>query len=479
MAKYKSLQTTFLNGDELFNFGGFVPPVLFPDTQPATPTPTPTPTKTPTPTPSTTPASVSPTPTTTPTTTPTQTTTPTITPTQTTTPTITPTNTITPTKTTTPTPTKTPTPSPVVYSEYFGSGTTASLACAAAETLELYSNQPFFTFDQQVFQDSTLTIPAPINSYLSAGDVVYFVNTFYRIGNAVACPAPSPSPTPTMTITPTKTPTPTPTSTPTIFTAEYNAILSRASGLGYAAPSYAQQVLQNQLIVDLKAAGYWAKLGNLYMFKVNLTGGGSSAFTLINWITPANPTCALLLHTGGVNPPVHTMGGWRFTNENYMRMGNNGSSVNNISTTSVRNSEGTYVADFVANSSSGTNAMWSTNNNSWNTALYNISASHRIYRGIGLTDSFDFTGLGFKGATIDGVVTSDTTIFFQNGGTQTPKTKTATDVGIAGGDMFLNFNGGNATSSFSWTSGMWFFGAGLSSGDMPGFQSIITNYMNA
>jgi len=187
----------------------------------------------------------------------------------------------------------------------------------------------------------------------------------------------------------------------------------------------------------------------------------------------------LLFNTGGVNPPVHTTAGWRFTNENYMRLGNNGSSVNNISTTSVRNSEGTYVADFVANSSSGTNAMWSTDNNSWNTALYNTSASHRIYRGIGLTDSFDFTGLGFKGATIDGVITSDTTIYFQNGGIQTAKTKTGTDVGVAGGNMYLNFNGNNATSSFSWTSGFWFFGAGLSSGDMPGFQTIITNYMNA
>lgn len=452
MAKYKSLQTTFLNGDELFNFGGFVPPGLFPETQPITPSPTPTP--------STTPASVSPTPTTT--------------------PTITPTNTSTPTLTPTKTPTPTPSPSSVVYDEYFGSGSTATLACAAAETLQLYSNEPFFSFGQFLYLDSNLTIAVPGATYLSAGDVVYYYDIFLGLQNAVACPVPSPTPSPTPSSTPAATPTPTPTSTPTIFTAEYNAILSRASALGYTAPSYSQQVLQNQLIVDLKAAGYWTKLGNLYMFKVDLTGGGSSAFTLLNWITPSNPTCALLLHTGGVNPPVHTTEGWRFTNENYMRMGSNvGSGTNPITTTSVRNSEGTYVADFVANSSSGTNAMWSTDNNSWNTALYNTSASHRIYRGIGLTDSYDFTGLGFKGATIDGVITSDTTIFFQNDGIQTSKTKTATDSGVAGGNMYLNFNGNNATSSFSWTSGFWFSGAGLSSGDMPGFQSIITNYMNA
>jgi len=454
MAKItKALNRTYFQGQYVFNYGGQVPDIFGGAPSPS-PTPTPTQTKTPTPTPSTTPASVSPTPTTTPTTTPT----------------------ITPTKTLTPT----PTPSPVVYSEYFGSGTTASLACAAAETLELYSNEPFFTFGQTLWQDSSLTIPVPYFTYLSAGDVVYQIDGFGHLGNAVSCPVPSPSPTPTMTITPTKTPTPTPTSTPTTFTAEYTAILSRASALGYAAPSYSQQVLQNQLIVDLKAAGYWAKLGNLFMFKVDLTGGGSSAFTLINWITPANPTCALLLHTGGVNPPVHITSGWRFTNENYMRMGNNvNSSVNPITSTSVRNSEGSYVADFVANSSSGTNVMWGTDNNSWNQALYNVSASQRIFRGIGLTDSYDFTGIGFKGATIDGVVTSDTTIVFQNDGIQTTKTKTGVDAGIAGGNMYLNFNGNNATGSFSWTSGMWFSGAGLAVADMPGFQTIITNYMNA
>ncbi len=460
MAKYKSLQTTFLNGDELFNFGGFVPPGLFPETQPITPTPTPTPTKTPTPTPSTTPASVSPTPTTTPTTTPTQTTTPTITPTKTLTP--------------------TPSPSSVVYSEYFGSGSTASLACAAAETLELYSNQPFFTYDQQVFIDNTLTTLAPPNIYLSAGDVVYQLNAFGRIGNAVACPGQSPSPTPTSTITPTPTLTPTPTSTPTTFTAEYTAILSRASALGFTAPSYSQKVLQNQLIVDLKAAGYWTKLGHLYMFKVDLTGGGSSSFSLLDWINPSLTTCSLLIHAGSVNPPVHTTQGWRFTNENYMRIGTNvGGGINPITTTSIRNSEGTYVADFVANSSSGTNIMWSTDNNSWNNAKYNVSAAQNIFRGVGLTDSYDFTGLGFKGATIDGVITSDTTIFFQNDGIQTSKTKTAVDVGVAGGQLYLNFNGVGTTGSFSWTSGFWFSGAGLSSADMPGFQTIITNYMNA
>jgi hypothetical protein len=283
-----------------------------------------------------------------------------------------------------------------------------------------------------------------------------------------------------MTITPTKTPTPTPTSTPTIFTAEYTAILSRASALGYTAPSYTQQVLQNQLIVDLKDAGYWTKLGNMYMFKVDLTGGGSSAFTLLNWISPASTTSSLGIWAGYVDAPIHTTQGWRFTNHNFLQFGSNiGAGTNPINTTSIRNSEGLYVADFVANSSSGTNIMWSTNNNSWNKALYNNTASHTIFRGISLTDSYNFTGLGFKSATIDGVITADTNIYFQNNGTQTLKTKTAADVGVGGNQLGLNGYGNGQTTAFSWTCGFWWSGAGLSSADIPGFETIITNYMNA
>ena len=65
MAKFKKLQTQYINGEPLFNFGGLIPPVLFPDLLPS---PTPTPSNTPTPTPSSTPV---PTPTPTPSATPT------------------------------------------------------------------------------------------------------------------------------------------------------------------------------------------------------------------------------------------------------------------------------------------------------------------------------------------------------------------------------------------------------------------------
>ena len=100
--KVKSLLTQYFQGEQVYNYGAQVPPILFPDpTPPPSPsnTPTPTLTRTPTPTPS---ITTSQTPTITPTNTNTPTTTRTPTPTRTSTQTPTPTNTSTPTPTPTP-----------------------------------------------------------------------------------------------------------------------------------------------------------------------------------------------------------------------------------------------------------------------------------------------------------------------------------------------------------------------------------------
>jgi hypothetical protein len=66
------------------------------------------------------------------------------------------------------------------------------------------------------------------------------------------------------------------------FDKDYQAILKYATSLGYALPIAAQQVKQNKLIVDLKAAGIWNKLDTFGVFAVQTTDG-SSNFALIDW----------------------------------------------------------------------------------------------------------------------------------------------------------------------------------------------------
>lgn len=68
------------------------------------------------------------------------------------------------------------------------------------------------------------------------------------------------------------------------YTSEYQAVLDRATALGYTQPSDAQKVKQNALIVALKAAGAWTELDLFYLPR----NDSSSAFWRLNWITPAS-----------------------------------------------------------------------------------------------------------------------------------------------------------------------------------------------
>jgi hypothetical protein len=64
------------------------------------------------------------------------------------------------------------------------------------------------------------------------------------------------------------------------FDADYQAVLNYATTQGYTLPSAGQQILQNQLMLDLKAGGVWNKLDTFSVFATD----GSSDFALIDWI---------------------------------------------------------------------------------------------------------------------------------------------------------------------------------------------------
>ena len=68
------------------------------------------------------------------------------------------------------------------------------------------------------------------------------------------------------------------------FDTDYQAVLDRASSLGYTAPSEAQKTLQNTLVTDLKTAGVWDKLDLFYVFATD----GDSDYATLNWKTPTS-----------------------------------------------------------------------------------------------------------------------------------------------------------------------------------------------
>ena len=71
-------------------------------------------------------------------------------------------------------------------------------------------------------------------------------------------------------------------STEALTDADYQAVLDYATTQGYTLPSASQQLLQNQLVVDLKDAGVWSKLDIFYLFATD----GDSDFASINWKDP-------------------------------------------------------------------------------------------------------------------------------------------------------------------------------------------------
>jgi hypothetical protein len=69
-----------------------------------------------------------------------------------------------------------------------------------------------------------------------------------------------------------------------VYDTDYQAVLTKATELGYTLPSSAQQLKQNQLVLDLKTNGAWANLDDFHMFR----NDGSKEFATINWKDPNN-----------------------------------------------------------------------------------------------------------------------------------------------------------------------------------------------
>jgi hypothetical protein len=80
------------------------------------------------------------------------------------------------------------------------------------------------------------------------------------------------------------------------FTAEYQAVISRATDLGYTLPSASVQAKQDTFLAELKTSGVWDKLDVFYCFAQD----GSKEFATLNWKSPSANQCTL------VNSPTWT-----------------------------------------------------------------------------------------------------------------------------------------------------------------------------
>ena len=70
------------------------------------------------------------------------------------------------------------------------------------------------------------------------------------------------------------------------YDTSYQDVLDRATSLGYPIPSSAQQIVQNQLVLDLKAGGVWSELDVFYVFATGT--GATNTFASLNWKAPTS-----------------------------------------------------------------------------------------------------------------------------------------------------------------------------------------------
>jgi hypothetical protein len=162
------------------------------------------------------------------------------------------------------------------------------------------------------------------------------------------------------------------------FDADYQAVLDYATTQGYTLPSAGQQILQNQLVVDLKAGSVWSKLDTFAVFATD----GNIDFALIDW--------KRLTQYTAVNSPTFT------TNQGFQGNGTSSYIDTNFnpSTSGVNYIQNNAARYFFPHAFSGTGRMDGTTSVGQNAIGRQSITSQRINCGNNnLATAFDYTAV--------------------------------------------------------------------------------------
>jgi hypothetical protein len=174
--------------------------------------------------------------------------------------------------------------------------------------------------------------------------------------------------------------------------ADYQAVLNYAITQGYTLPSASQQVLQNQLVLDLKTAGVWSKLDIFYVFATD----GDSDFASINWKDPNNfeitevnsPNFTPNQGFEGNGTSAYLDTNWNITNDSVNWLQNDAGifcafPIMNSTPQSPNTLVGTNISNYVRlrvdeNSNSGNNRMWLNSTNRTDN-IFDTKVNNTIY----------------------------------------------------------------------------------------------------
>lgn len=239
-----------------------------------------------------------------------------------------------------------------------------------------------------------------------------------------------------------------------VFDSSYNSILSYASSQNYTLPSSNQQILQNQLIVDLKNADIWNRLDVLWVY----ANDGGENFGRINWKSPGSHTDTL------INNPEF------ITNQGFKGNGTNSYIDHNWNPVA-------HGVNFQTNDASIMVWAYALSGNSWFTGIASITrqgfnnVSSRAQR-INSSMNFNETAVSYSGTGYKSISkTSSLNATLTNGSTSTNVTYPS-DVSSNESHFALRASITYSAHTISITS----YGSNIASYDSV-FKTITDNYM--
>jgi len=244
------------------------------------------------------------------------------------------------------------------------------------------------------------------------------------------------------------------------FDADYQAVLDRATTLGYTLPTIEQQNLQNTLLLSMKADGVWAKLDVFYNFANN----GSIEFGTLNWKSPTTRQSTLIGSPNFISNQGIQGTGTSYISTNFNpTIGTNQYTLNDASRYFYLRQNGVSAnVSFDGTSSTTVNGI----------RRENVQA-HRINQSTtSINALFDYTGdIGMKSIHR----TSALNVELFNGTSQA--SRTALSVAIASTPQFI-LRGSNSTVFATHTVSMYAMGASLVS-ENAAFVADYNTYINA
>jgi hypothetical protein len=239
------------------------------------------------------------------------------------------------------------------------------------------------------------------------------------------------------------------------FDADYQAILDYATTQSYTLPSAGQQILQNQLVLDLKAGGIWSLMDIIYVY----ASDGDSNYATLNWKNPSFFQCTQ------INSPTFT------ANEGFT--GNGTSSYLNTNWSALNNGVNFQLNDAsivcYVFSNSGTGPFTGIANNNSQGALNINSTAQRINTTASLNSSAAMSGNGYTAMN----KTSSLNVTMTKGTNQQNRTIT-TETNFSENNFILRRGVTYGLHTIAYAS----YGANMEPYDSI-YNTILTNYINS